>query len=1617
MAATFGAEPARRGREQKPAAEPGERQARPGAQSALSRELSQVVRRGPSESWRPGGQPLEGGLRKEMEGDLGVDLSGVRVDTSARAAADSAAVGALAFTRGTDIAFGKGRFSPGTTEGRGLLAHELRHARADAHDGLVHLAADPERVAERISTSSESGEVHPLIEVSADDWMTGHGVRLARELASWLTDVRLEPPLLELHWHLSSRDFMRTLVGLAGATSEQVAYTLSGWLLPDRLSDAVNAGRDSVVRRLGTPLYVDGVRDEIGRRLLARILQSFERVAPRVARDAARAWTPDPTGMARPSAIDMVGRVTMPSTTLILVLSTAPPAAGGSFSHPLDPAVYLALRTTVDVEAALWRAEHPEQFGPGAAARDEAPLRAVEFDYLGREGLPNWVRARPADAGAEEVAYALYGWSGAAWRLLPASPLWGLPEQDLPRGPLLDPNVPISLHLPPIDAEDALPLLPAVHAAMQKSNESGPTTKETSPESQLLDSKLGDAAALTAAARIRPTPGANDTLILERLFYEVDLLNQMAGPAGDLMRPPHVSPIRIVIDQAKGQSWTEPYDPPETVDIRARLERVRERITRRRESLAGQPGIAAIWDGQTAGQLEILLRVHAGLMTAQGLAHQFEGWPEIYRLVQDVATGYVEAAEVSDLYQLGRARLASAERRSILFPVTAMELWLAQLRAVLDEARTTEITAVKLPDPGITRDVNRMDAIEADLRSRLAGVRSRLLQDPTGAAGELKAIFGSLETLQTGASIALNLDTVDQVWQALYDSITFWGEVRRAFGGGNKNIEEALRETLKIQGEWEEILGVWRSGEHDKARRMLAEKAKGPWRTWVQKMQKLIEDHHAWDQLMTFAALVGIAVLSGGLGAYVEVAAGAAWGVGTATGTVWAELGAVGLGVATEATFFTAMSYPMTARDLSLGEFGEQLGTNLLFSGGARALGRGFEALVGASRAATPLGRVANAGIQATAMLGANLVMADQEARRTRGEGLDAGELASISLENAAFMGLVTLVSTLTRSPLRNLRLAGRMRGLQLRHQRALTAVEGTMAALPPGRAPKELSHRLTQQVEDALTAEHALVTELTARVAEADALPLPDREGALRRWGIDAPVAEQLRSGRTNSQVLANLRHLQGVRVAKALTAVGNDFAVDAAMYDETVAWYESVPGAKVTAAGGLGAVHPLSATRSFVVEVPGELPFRVMERIRTAAGELAPRVELAKDPASVAAERGPVTSRGSASGGRAFADPVRWGLPAEAIQAVRNRLVGARDVGHVQRTAAEGGLDVDRATLQRVKSYLFDSAGIDFLPENVAWWNRLVSGRASVHDVSILVHEVGENLRLEKVRQKTGFDYMGRDFQQLSGTAKQHWKADFTRVYEEAHRGALEDEYDFVAAEVRRLTNNRVRIGRNEAAAIDPTRAEGRRYLHQDGIPLEEHNQFADWQTRGQAEVEIGTSAARRLGLPDNFPTRRELVGAVKRHGGFAPLEIGGGRVGGARAGGSTWDPSRYTDITAENILTVPFADGLTIGRELFARGRDLLIRAGNLSAAAKADAFEQLAERITRIDPSWSASRGPATNAVGFFTGEGRPFGFAVDHEGVIWQTQDVSKSVRLGPKAVATIDFSKWERRSP
>ncbi len=73
------------------------------------------------------GTPMETGTRRRMENAFGNDFSGVRIHKGSEAKKMSKTLKAQAFTNGRDIYFNEGKYSPGTKEGKHLLAHELTH--------------------------------------------------------------------------------------------------------------------------------------------------------------------------------------------------------------------------------------------------------------------------------------------------------------------------------------------------------------------------------------------------------------------------------------------------------------------------------------------------------------------------------------------------------------------------------------------------------------------------------------------------------------------------------------------------------------------------------------------------------------------------------------------------------------------------------------------------------------------------------------------------------------------------------------------------------------------------------------------------------------------------------------------------------------------------------------------------------------------------------------------------------------------------------------------------------------------------------------------------------------------------------------------------------------------------------------------------------------------------------------------------------------------------------------------------------------------------------------------------------------------------------------------------
>jgi hypothetical protein len=104
-----------------------------------------------------GGRPLPGEARSSFESQLGSDLGAVRVHDDAAAATAASDLGARAFTYGSDVYFGGGRYQPHTSEGRKLLAHELVHTVQQRPGGALRRAIQRQADAPPPSTPGSAG--------------------------------------------------------------------------------------------------------------------------------------------------------------------------------------------------------------------------------------------------------------------------------------------------------------------------------------------------------------------------------------------------------------------------------------------------------------------------------------------------------------------------------------------------------------------------------------------------------------------------------------------------------------------------------------------------------------------------------------------------------------------------------------------------------------------------------------------------------------------------------------------------------------------------------------------------------------------------------------------------------------------------------------------------------------------------------------------------------------------------------------------------------------------------------------------------------------------------------------------------------------------------------------------------------------------------------------------------------------------------------------------------------------------------------------------------------------------------------------------------------------------
>lgn len=112
---------------------------------------------------RGGGQPLADDIKQPMEQAFGADFGSVRVHTDGNSDKLNKSIQARAFTTGQDIFFRQGEYSPGSSTGKELLAHELTHVIQQNGNSVQRKSVNLELKSNKLyRKSTDNGQTLPL---------------------------------------------------------------------------------------------------------------------------------------------------------------------------------------------------------------------------------------------------------------------------------------------------------------------------------------------------------------------------------------------------------------------------------------------------------------------------------------------------------------------------------------------------------------------------------------------------------------------------------------------------------------------------------------------------------------------------------------------------------------------------------------------------------------------------------------------------------------------------------------------------------------------------------------------------------------------------------------------------------------------------------------------------------------------------------------------------------------------------------------------------------------------------------------------------------------------------------------------------------------------------------------------------------------------------------------------------------------------------------------------------------------------------------------------------------------------------------------------------------------
>lgn len=903
------------------------------------------------------GSPLSPDTQSSMESAMGADFSGVRVHTGSEAIQMNRELNAQAFTHGNDIYFGAGKYDAGSSGGQHLLAHELVHTVQQG--GGSKLINNSDLNAGRISKSDSDEQG-----INADDYVDLFMEKIFQGVYNFIRTVVFRQYSAYTQWKVDGAEYLIYAVLSGVKNGNDIPKNIMRKILePEKLNSLVDRGRyrySKSFHHKETPDQIDtfetgqgpiewfpDVGIEVANTLYRRINESLTRIVPRyiVAKYTAQntAWASN--------------RATDPS------LKPEPQSQHVISSHPVDKLVINGLCTgkVLEVDLQGFREVNPDFEIPDQLVE----LRPVNFTFLGCKGLWFWLKVEdPKNATSEEVANALFGNSEFSYLLTSSVPYFGFKEV----GYILD------IHRESLKAQAADPdALESFHYPSAKEVAgTGARPFNLDPNQELLSSPFADEIALQQAGTVG-AEGIGKNAIILKVRQNLLLMNDIIEKANQF-------------------------------GLGSKLTQAKQRLDDLGSNLADEVDETLVypWDAHSVQQQILLTEILFGLqsvidklgeMTNLGANPYALNLPNHLRMAfHKIAESFTSAAATSHLVIVGKEKLGLANIELRDLPITMME-------GILSVLRNQFVNVSESPK----YNVEALKEREVNLRLKLSNIRVLLDSNPKLAQEQLSEVYQEISDFQLEAQMVVNMDALDDAWQALDDTDGFWAGV--TFQSGD--LEALQSEGQKWKKKWDTIYNLWKNGERESAKKQLDELRNNPQlQTYFSRVYEEIQDAESKKLIGKIIGMLAIALVTMGVGVLAE---GVILGITGATSLSFGgSLAVAGI----EALTFTTLSTIFYEKNPTVGGFLKEFAFNFMLFKALRIYSSWVRASRWVNAGATRLfvAEYAGPGI----IIGAsNIAKAAIESKMSDGQALSKEEIRDIAVESLAmYLAIVIIART-----------------------------------------------------------------------------------------------------------------------------------------------------------------------------------------------------------------------------------------------------------------------------------------------------------------------------------------------------------------------------------------------------------------------------------------------------------------------------------------------------------------------------------------------------------------------------------------------------------------------------